>query len=100
METTMPTQTVIRPAEELGPVLAGRGLATTLRERVEGALASGDAVVIDFEGVEAMSPSFADELFAKLGVTLDDERLRFENLDDDLRSLARFVIEGRSESGS
>lgn len=86
---------MIRPADELGPVLAGRGLAAGLRERVEGALNAGDSVVLDFEGVESMSPSFADELFAKLSVRPGDERLKFENLDDDLQALARFVIEGR-----
>lgn len=95
--TTQP-RTVIRPADELGPVLTGRELAADLRGRVEDFLDQGGSVVIDFAGVESMSPSFADELFAKLAVPADDERLQFEHLRDDLQSLVRFVIEGRSEA--
>lgn len=94
--TTQP-RTVIRPADQLGPVLTGRELASDLRERVEDSLKQGGSVVIDFDGVESMSPSFADELFAKLSIRPDDERLRFEHLRDDLQSLVRFVVEGRSE---
>jgi hypothetical protein len=89
---------MIRPVEEFGPVLAGRGLAASLRAQVEASLKEDGSVVIDFEGVESMSPSFADELFAKLPGPRDNERVKFEHLRDDLQSLARFVIEGRSES--
>jgi hypothetical protein len=87
---------MIRPADELGPVLAGRGLAAALRARVEASLKSEGSVVIDFAGVESMSPSFADELFAKLPAP-HEERVKFEHLSDDLQSLVQFVIEGRSE---
>jgi len=88
--------TVIRPADEFGAVLTGRYLASELRERVEELLQHGSTVTIDFSGVEAMSPSFADELFAKAPRdAIDSGRLRFENLADDLRALARFVAEGR-----
>lgn len=98
METMMTTQPrmMIRPADELGPVLAGRGLAATLRTRVEASLKAEGSIVIDFAGVESMSPSFADELFAKLPAP-DEERVKFEHLSDDLQSLVQFVIEGRSE---
>lgn len=93
---TMTTK-MIRPAEDLGPVLAGRNVAASLRDRVEAALARGEAVVIDFEGVYAMSPSFADELFAKLSVRPDQggDQIRFEHLRDDLQALMDYVLRGR-----
>lgn len=90
---------MIRPADELGRVLAGRAHAAAVRKRVETALREGDSVVLDFEGVEAMSPSFADELFAKLDRGVADDRIRFEHLGDDLRALANYVIQGRARSG-
>jgi len=93
----MMTKMMIKPAEELGPVLAGRNVAASLRDRVEAALARGEAVVIDFDGVRAMSPSFADELFAKLSVRPDQtgDRVRFEHLREDLQALMDYVLRGR-----
>ncbi len=88
--------TMIRPAEELGPVLSGRFEAEELRERIEAELAAGAEVVVSFEGVVAISPSFADELFAKVPEdAVEDGRVRFVDLDEDLRAIARFVREGR-----
>ncbi len=55
---------VVRLAE-VGPFLGGRPLARALREHVESA-ARRSGVVVDLTGVQAMSPSFADELFAKI----------------------------------
>jgi len=51
---------------------------------------------VSFEGVVAISPSFADELFAKVPEeAVEDGRVRLVDLDDDLRAIARFVREGR-----
>lgn len=87
---------VIRPAEELGPVLSSRFEAEELRERIEAELATGAEVVVSFEGVVAISPSFADELFAKVPEdAVEDGRVRFVDLDDDFLAIARFVREGR-----
>lgn len=94
METMEITR--IRPAEEFGSVLVSRFLGAELRLRVEHLLDECD-VVIDFAGVEAISPSFADELFAKVpaeGVQ-HRGRLQFKNLGAETRALARFVAEGR-----
>ena len=86
--------TMIRPADDVGPVLTGRAVAALLRARVEEAVRDGDSVVVDFRGVEAVSPSFADELFAKLPGELA-ERVQFENVGTDLAALRRYVISGR-----
>jgi hypothetical protein len=95
----MAEATVLRPADELGPVLSGRFAAETLREQIEASVATGEQIVIDFAGVEAISPSFADELFAKLPRRLiESNQIQFENLDEDLLALARFVIAGRAAS--
>jgi hypothetical protein len=51
------------------PLLGGRPLAAAFREMVVQRAATGN-VVVDLEGIEAMSPSFADELFAKLDPAL------------------------------
>jgi hypothetical protein len=92
---------MIRAADELGPVLSGRFQAEELRARIEEAAGAGVGIVVDFAGVEAMSPSFADELFAKLPADLvESGQVRFEHLDEDLTSLARFVVEGRRPSRS
>ena len=96
--TTATTQVLmIRPAEELGSVLSGRFEAEELRERIERAAKGGHEVVVSFVDVEAMSPSFADELFAKLPEELEDTgRVRFVDLDDDLLAIVRFVKESRA----
>lgn len=94
-------KTMVRPADELGPVLTGRTVAARLREEVERELAAEGEVTIDLEGVEAISPSFADELFAKLPrEALNSGRVRFEHLDPSDSALARFVMAGRSPDRS
>lgn len=92
---------MIKPADELGPVLASRSVAATLRSRIETAVGQGSWVVLDFEGVEVMSPSFADELFAKTNPpigTSTDAQIRVENLREDLQALAEYVRRGRGPS--
>jgi hypothetical protein len=88
----------MRPAEELGPVLAGRHLGEALRLRIEQLVADGEDVVVDFTGVAVVSPSFADEIFAKLPPDLAPH-VRFDNMADDLRSLAHFVVAARQRRG-
>lgn len=90
---TMPT---LRPAEDLGAVLAGRSQASVLRAEVERLVALGEHVVIDFSGVVAASPSFADELFAKLDPSLTETgRVAFQHLSPRLEPIVRFVISNR-----
>lgn len=49
-------------------------------------------VVVDLAGIELVSPSFADELFAKLPPDLvADRRVRFANASEEIKALARGV---------
>ena len=96
MAMTTTLMTMIRPAEELGPVLSGRFEAEQLRQRIEHELAIGRSVVVSFDGVLAISPSFADELFAKVPEdAIEEGRVEFVDLAEDLLAIARFVREGR-----
>jgi hypothetical protein len=92
--TTMPTMTRIDAARD-GTVPAGRSQAQALREEIERAAIDGD-VVVDFARVLTLSPSFADELFAKLSPELvESGRVEFQNLSPATRAIADFVISGR-----
>jgi hypothetical protein len=92
----MPT---IRPADELGSVLAGRAEATVLRTHVEHLARSDDPVIVDFAGVLTASPSFADEFFAKLDpALLEDGRVVFEHVSASLAAIARYARASRGTS--
>lgn len=97
----MPTTEIMRarPFDEFGPVLTGRAEAAHLRVTLEGAASRGDVVTVDLEGVLTMSPSFADELFAKLDPALVD-RIRFEHVAAPIEPLIAFVRRGRSADGA
>lgn len=66
----------IKIAEELGTHLSSRSLATRLRARIESAVDAGQVVVLDFAGVDTLSESFADEVFAVLDATRGAEWFR------------------------
>jgi hypothetical protein len=90
------TRTTIDLVDELGPVLGSRFVAAELRDRVERELALDHDVVIEFAGVEAVSPSFADELFAKLSPdNVAGGRLVFLHVAPSLQAIAEFVRFGR-----
>ena len=53
--------------------------------------------MVDFTGVITASPSFADELFAKLDSALvADGRVTFANVPASVAAIARYVRAGRS----
>lgn len=89
--------TTIRLVDD-GPVLTGRSHAAEIRERVE-ACAATAPVVVDFDGVAVLSPSFADELIAKLDAQLVEAgRVQFIHMSNGVESIARYVIDGRRPS--
>lgn len=88
---------MIKLAEEAGPVLAGRVTAVALRQRIEGLVLEGDDVIIDLQGVQAISPSFADELFGKLPVAAR-ERITFQGASGFLSDVARMARTNRGHA--
>ncbi len=97
MTTLTPRAMTISLAAEFGSVLVGRATAERIRGRIETAARVGEApVVLDFSGVLTVSPSFADELFAKLAPELrTPERIRLDGMSPALKSIQRFVVAGR-----
>ncbi|HET6690450.1 MAG TPA: STAS-like domain-containing protein [Miltoncostaeaceae bacterium] len=90
------TTIALTPIATHGPELVGRAPGARLREEAVG-LAATARVVIDLAGIEAMSPSFADEIFGKLPADLiRDRRIRFANASDEIRALARGVRGNRA----
>jgi anti-anti-sigma regulatory factor len=88
---------VLRLADEVGTVLTGRFDAARARERLEQAAAAGEAV-IDLRGVEAISPSFADEFFAKLPTgLLESHAVRFEHMTPEIEAIVRAVTAARAQ---
>lgn len=92
------TSHTMKLADTYGNVLTGRAAAGELVERVLEQLSRGDSVELDFEGVQAVSPSFADELFGKLGTRVRLDRLHFTHLSPHLEYVARMVQEQRRAS--
>jgi hypothetical protein len=94
-----PMTTTLKLSDELGSVLVGRMPAADLRKRIEGLARAGQIIVLDFENVVVMSPSFADEVFARLDPSLvDSGHVVFENLDNDLLQVASFLRRARHPS--
>lgn len=94
--TEMPVNP-IKPFDEMGDSLVGRQAGALLRERIVRCAGEGP-VVVDLAGIASISPSFADELFAKLPADLvRARRVRFANASDDIRALARGVRGLRAE---
>lgn len=71
--------------EQEGPVLTGRMRAQTLRRDLEAEISQGGHVVLDFAGIEAVSPSFADEIFVRFVGTVGEDQVTFANLSDHLQ---------------
>jgi hypothetical protein len=93
--------TTLKLSAELGSVLVGRLPGAELRERIEEVARSGEVVILDFANVVVVSPSFADEVFARLDPSLvESGSVRFENLDDDLLEVASFLRRARTTSSS
>lgn len=89
----------MRLAEKHGEVLGGRILGEEIRAEVISLVEAGEDVEIDLDGVLAISPSFADEIFGKLPATVGDH-IRFVNVSDNLQAVAEMARAGRSSDDS
>lgn len=79
----------IRLIDEAGSDLSSRWRASGLRRQVLTVVAGGEVCAVDFDGVRAVSDSFADELFGVLAEERGDEwfreHVRLVNLTPELR---------------
>lgn len=89
--------------KEIGTILGLRKAGKNCRENIEKAVSSGEAVIIDFEGVESLSSSFADELIAKLYKEYGQEKfityIKFENINDYMKKIINSTIRDRVKEG-
>lgn len=89
------TQTM-KLVDTQGSVLTGRAAAARIADDVTRLVQQGTDIVLDFAGVQALSPSFADELFGKLLLTEAGRHIRVVNLSQHLDAVARMAQQRRS----
>lgn len=87
-------------AKEHGEVLGGRVLGEQIRAKVARMVKAGETVTLDLEGVLAVSPSFADEVFGKLPVEVGARNVEFINLSPQIQAVADMARAGRSGNGT
>ena len=79
--------------------LGTRSLGQEIRFQIENSLQNGEFVTFDFEGVDSVSHSFADECFGKLLLAWRLEDLKskstFKNISDNLRKTVSFTLKER-----
>lgn len=84
---------------QFGQNLGTRMLGSVAREKLLPMLCDDEKVVLDFEGVEVVSNSFADECIAKLLLTMSLEELKkhttFRGLNDFARKNIALAIKRR-----
>jgi hypothetical protein len=92
LTSSSPQKQTIRLGE-WGPDVTGRSLGEQVRAEI-----SPDAVEVlfDCEGVDSVSPSFADELFGKLAAKPRRPHIRIVNGSPDIIAAIRFAVRERS----
>lgn len=89
--------------KQTGTLFGSRASAREIRENIQNLLAAGEKVTLDFTGVEAPSPSFIDELIAKLFVRFEQdflrEHLRLVNVLPEHQSMIRRLVVERQKAG-
>lgn len=76
---------------EHGAVLAGRSHAIELRAELTRRVHDDGVVVLDFADIEAISPSFADEIFGRFVDEVGLEHVEMRNLSQHIELVARMV---------
>lgn len=89
------TSHLMKIADEHGSVLTGRSLAAEIAAELALRVADRGTVTVDFHGVEAMSPSFADELFGKLWAHVDSDTVVLQNVNDHVAGVAHMMKRNR-----
>lgn len=89
---------VLNLAKDYGPVLASRPDGRRAADVVEEALRSGPGVVLNFRGVEIVTPSYLDEIFMRAAGVLrsgGSGLLVASNFGDEVRETVELVLEHR-----
>lgn len=85
--------------KETSKILGLRETGNRLRKIIEAAIQNDEIVLLDFEEVESVSSSFADELLAKIYVELGKEKfinfIKVKNANDFIKSIINSSILGR-----
>ncbi|WP_158289934.1 STAS-like domain-containing protein [Micromonospora sp. S4605] len=103
LETTMDSDALDFSVDQFGAFLATRSKAQQARERLEREIKSagaGTVVTVDFNGVEAMTISFADEFLGKLYTALSagdhpTAGVRLAGLNEETREAIDICLERR-----
>ncbi|MCE3047389.1 STAS-like domain-containing protein [Helicobacter kayseriensis] len=85
--------------------LGSRDSGEILRKRIIELLETKDwQVVVDFQRIDRVSHSFADEVFgllyAKFGLDVIKRKIVLENAQDNIKNLANFVIKERARKNN
>ena len=96
MTTSAPCNEKMRLADKHGEVLGGRVLGEEIRIEIVRRVSAGEKVLVDLDGVNAISPSFADEVFGKLLAEVDPDKVEFVNVSDQILAVANMARAGRS----
>ncbi len=84
--------------KETGQILGLRETGNRFRQMMEEALKKNETVLIDFDGVESISSSFADEFIAKAYVNDKDlftELVKIKNANDFVRVIINSSLKER-----
>lgn len=85
--------------KETSKILGLRETGSRLRILIEDAIKKDETVLLDFDEVESVSSSFADELLAKIYVELGKEKfvsfIKVKNANDFIKSIINSSIYGR-----
>lgn len=85
--------------KEIGEILGLRETGSRLRQQIELALSKNEKVLLDFDEVESVSSSFADELIAKLFVSLGaitfTKNIQLKNVNSFTKTIINACIKDR-----
>ena len=85
--------------KETGEILGLRETGSRLRKLIETAVKQEEPVLIDFDGVESVSSSFADELFAKIYIEIGQDKfvnlIKLKNANNFIKTIINSSIKDR-----
>ena len=87
--------------EGIGDSLGTRFYGAEIRKKIEKSLENGERITVDFEGINIVAHSFADECFGKLLLEFESEKVKtllsFRNLNPRIKSVLLKALAERQE---